>query len=176
MHRMRRASRAGLLSISKFLCGGCTNNPLWRFDRYELRGEMAASTCRVSLNGTALPYDTTTAGGRAVLMMIDDAHNVGLPRGQGLKSAGCNGVLLSFASPIDTMPRAGDYKVTRETDYRPGTVTALYSGPRVRVGLWPLAMSAYGKAYDGVVHLDSMDRKHIWARFEFRGRRQHGGE
>lgn len=176
MHRMRRASRAGLLSISMFLCGGCTNNPLWRFDRYELRGEMAASTCRVALNGTALPSDTTTAGGRAVLMMIDDAHNVGLPRGQGLKSAGCNGVLLSFASPIDTMPRAGDYKVTRETDYRPGTVTALYSGPRVRVGLWPLAMSAYGKAYDGVVHLDSMDRKHIWARFEFRGRRQHGGE
>jgi hypothetical protein len=99
-------------------------------------------------------------------MMIDDAHDVGLPGGQGLKSAGCNGVLLSFASPIDTMPRAGDYKITRESDYPPGTVTALFSGPRKRVGLWPLATSAYVNAYYGVVHLDSMDRKYICARFE----------
>jgi hypothetical protein len=76
----------------------------------------AGSMCRVALNGTALPPDTTAAGGQAVLMMIDDAHDVGLPGGQGLKSAGCNGVLLSFASPIDTMPRAGDYKITRESD------------------------------------------------------------
>jgi hypothetical protein len=52
----------------------------------------------------------------------------------------------------------------------------LYSGPRVGVGLWPLVTSAYVNAYDGVVYLDSMDRKRIWARFAFRGRRQHGGE
>ena len=69
----------------------------------------------------------------------------------------------------------GDYRVTRETDYSPGTVIALYSGPRVRVGLWALATSAYVNANDAVVHLDSMDRKPVWARFEFRGRRQHGG-
>jgi hypothetical protein len=43
MHRMKTVSRAGLLSILMLLCGGCTNNPLLRFDRYELRGRLNVS-------------------------------------------------------------------------------------------------------------------------------------
>jgi hypothetical protein len=58
-------------------------------------------------------------------MMFHDGYNVGLPPGEGMKSTGCHGALLSFASPIDTMPRAGDYRVTRSSDYPPGAVTAL---------------------------------------------------
>jgi hypothetical protein len=66
MHRMKTAPRVLLPWLVVFLCGGCTNNPLWRFDRYELRGEMTGSTCRVVLNGSALPPDTVTASGQAV--------------------------------------------------------------------------------------------------------------
>ena len=109
--------------------------------------------------------------------MIDYASNIGLSNEKGLKSVFCNGVILSFAAALDSLPRPGEYQVTRQPSFPEGTVSVVLSSPIITTGYWPLAMSgAFLEGFEGTVKLDSMSRKQAWARFRFRARRQHRGE
>lgn len=179
---MRRSPAHARMASLVWLCltglSGCSNSPLWQYDKYDVRGALDGSSCRITVNGQPMSPDTTLPVLlRSVLVQLDYASNVGLPAGQGAKAVACNGVLISFAAPTGLLPTAGDYRVTEDDfDYRPGVVNASMRNATVGGGLWPFGGEVYLDGYEGTVHLDSMDRTRAWMRFEFRGRRKHGGE
>lgn len=153
------------------------DSPLWRFDKYDVSGTLDGATCRISVNGRPLPPDTTMPDpGRDVMIGINDVSGVPLPPAHGMNSISCNGVGLSIVSPVDSFTPPGDYRMTARDEYAARSTSAYLSGQSVTGGLWPLGGTVLVSAYDGRVHLDSMDRHHAWGTFQFLGRRHHGGE
>jgi hypothetical protein len=179
---MRRSLTRVPMASLVWLClaglSSCSNSPLWQFDEYDVRGSFEGSSCRLVVNGRPVPPDTALPVLlRSVSVHLDYASNVGLPAGQGAKAVACNGLIIRFAAPIDSLPTAGDYRVTEgDFDYRPCVVDASMRNASIGGGLWPFGGNVYLDGFEGTVHLDSMDRRRAWMRFEFRGRRKHGGE
>jgi hypothetical protein len=153
----------------------CVDNPLWRFDKYNVQGEFNGSTCRFTVNGRAVPPDTVNSM-HTMLVGINDQSGVPLTPGYGVNSASCNGVSLSIVSPVDSFTTSGEYRVSDAYNFSPGAASAALWGPSVTGGLWPFGGRVLVEGYYGLIRLDSMDRHRVWARFQFVGKRHHGGE
>jgi hypothetical protein len=122
-----------------------------------------------------VPRDTAS-GADALLVEIDDAHNIGLPAGLGLKTIFCNGLQLSIAGPLTALPPKGTFRVAEATP-SPDKFSATLHSPAIGTGAWPFASNGvYLKGYDGTVEIDSVTKSQAWANFKFRARRIGRGE
>lgn len=171
-----RPSRGSRIAVALLCLLGACDNPARQHDHYVVEGTLDGNTCRLTLDGRPIVGDTAVMGVN-IFISRDDAANVGLKPGQGLKSVTCRGLQILIASPVGTFPPVGRYRVVSDSlNYPEGTAAAILVGSGVGTGRWLLAPNGtYLEAGDGFVQLDTMTDSSARGTFRIVARRRSHG-
>lgn len=162
----RRTHRV-LLAVP-LLLSACAS-PLWQFDRFPLKGELAGKSCTLQTHGVpGLPDTVETRQGLERHTEEDEFPEV--EPGQTVKHITRRRLMIMLQGPRGELPGVGMYSVSADQWNAPpkGTVLVGLTDDRISAGLWPLVQSPMVDlaAVKGTVWLDSVVATAVYGRFD----------